>query len=88
MEESTLDTFHACKRPDRADGGVKAGQRTNYLNHAVEMALAHAIGDKVEASYRRGDLFAKRVRLMADWAKFCSQPTVSGGVIPLRKASR
>ena len=88
MEESTLDTFHACKRRDRADGGVKAGQRTNYLNHAVEMALAHAIGDKVEASYRRGDLFAKRVRLMTDWAKFCSQPTVSGGVIPLRKASR
>ena len=65
-----------------------AAERTNYPNHVVEMALAHAIGDKVEASYRRGDLFAKRVRLMADWAKFCSQPTVSGGVIPLRKASR
>jgi integrase len=65
-----------------------ATERTNYPNHVMEMALAHAIGDKVEASYRRGDLFAKRVRLMADWAKFCSQPSVSGGVIPLQKASR
>jgi integrase len=64
-----------------------AAERTNYPNHVVEMALAHVIGDKVEASYRRGDLFAKRVRLMADWAKFCSQ-SVSGGVIPLQKASR
>ena len=29
------------------------------------MALAHAIGDKAEAAYRRGDLFEKRRRLMA-----------------------
>jgi hypothetical protein len=27
MEESTLDNFHTCKRADRADGGVKAGER-------------------------------------------------------------
>ncbi|BDG74070.1 tyrosine-type recombinase/integrase [Roseomonas fluvialis] len=41
--------------------------------HAVaEAALAHTIGDKVEAAYRRGDLFAKRARLMADWADFCA----------------
>jgi integrase len=48
-----------------------AAERTNYLNHVVEMALAHAVGDKVEAAYRRGDLFAKRVRLMNDWARYC-----------------
>ena len=29
-----------------------------------EMALAHSIGDKVEAAYRRGDLFETRVLLM------------------------
>lgn len=34
------------------------------------MALAHAVGDKVEAAYRRGDLFEKRVHLMKDWATF------------------
>jgi integrase len=48
-----------------------AAETTGYPNHVVEMALAHVIGDKVEASYRRGDLFSKRTRLMSDWAKYC-----------------
>jgi hypothetical protein len=48
-----------------------AAERTNYPNHVVEMALAQVIGDKVEAAYRRGDLFTKRVRLMTEWAKYC-----------------
>jgi hypothetical protein len=34
------------------------------------MALAHTIGNKVEAAYRRGDLFEKRRLMMADWAQF------------------
>jgi integrase len=51
-----------------------AAERTNYPNHVVEMALAHAIGDKVEASYRRGDLLAKRRQLMEAWAKYCTSP--------------
>lgn len=46
-------------------------ERTNYPREVAEMALAHAIGDKVEAAYRRGDLLAKRKQLMADWADFC-----------------
>lgn len=45
-------------------------EHTNHPSEAAEMALAHAVGDKVEAAYRRGDLFEKRVRLMSDWAKF------------------
>jgi integrase len=53
-----------------------AAERTNYPNHVVEMALAHVIGDKVEAAYRRGDLFEKRQRLMAEWAKYCTTPTI------------
>jgi integrase len=56
-----------------------AAETTNYQNHIVEMALAHVVGDKVEAAYRRGDLFEKRRRLMNDWARYClqsaSQPT-------------
>jgi hypothetical protein len=38
------------------------------------MALAHAIGDKVEAAYRRGDLFEKRRKLMEHWAQHCNKP--------------
>jgi integrase len=66
-----------------------AAERTSYPNHVVEMALAHAIGDKVEAAYRRGDLYGKRQRLMADWGRFCaSRPAVENAniVVPLRKA--
>ena len=37
------------------------------------MALAHTINSKVEAAYRRGDLFEKRRLLMAEWAKFCAR---------------
>lgn len=60
-----------------------AAELGNHPNHVVEMALAHVIGDKVEAAYRRGDLFSKRVRLMADWARYCSAPT-SSTVVPMR----
>jgi integrase len=63
-----------------------AAERTNYPNHVVEMALAHAVSDKVEQAYRRGDLFEKRRRLMQQWAAFCmSAPTADAQkVVPLR----
>ncbi|GLK50196.1 bacteriophage P4 integrase [Brevundimonas intermedia] len=48
-----------------------AAERTEHANELAEMALAHAVGSKVEAAYRRGDLFARRVGLMNDWAVFC-----------------
>ena len=60
-----------------------AAERTNYPRDAAEMALAHAIGDKVEAAYRRGDLFEKRRRMMADWATFCDRPQGSCTVVPM-----
>ncbi len=54
-----------------------AAEATAYPHEVAEMALAHAVGDKVEAAYRRGDLLEKRARLMADWAEFCDRPAVS-----------
>src|SRR5260370_28318223 len=51
-----------------------AAERTNFPSEVAEMALAHAVGDKVEAAYRRGDLFERRRRIMAEWAKFCGTP--------------
>src|SRR5579864_6738315 len=33
------------------------------------VTLAHAVGDKVEAAYRRGDLFQKRRQLAEAWAR-------------------
>ncbi|MBI5269478.1 MAG: integrase arm-type DNA-binding domain-containing protein [Burkholderiales bacterium] len=65
-----------------------AAERTNYPRDVAEMALAHTIGDKVEAAYRRGDLFDKRVRMMADWAKFLARIEGKAEVIalPARRA--
>lgn len=62
-----------------------ASERTSYPGEMSEMALAHAIGDKVEAAYRRGDLFEKRRRMMNDWAKFCATPITSGQVVPMKR---
>ena len=47
-------------------------ERTAYPRDVAEMALAHTIPDKVEAAYRRGDLFEKRTKMMTDWAKFAA----------------
>jgi integrase len=49
-----------------------ASERTRFENATVEAALAHAMGDKVEAAYARGDMIDKRRQLMDAWAAFCS----------------
>lgn len=62
-------------------------EQTAYGSEVAEMALAHAIKNKVESAYRRGDLLEKRRLLMADWANYCSAPFVGGKVLPLRRTS-
>lgn len=64
-----------------------ASERTNYPRDVAEMALAHSIGDKVEAAYRRGDLFEKRRRMMRDWAAFLGKVETPGVVIPMNKTA-
>ena len=63
-----------------------AAESTAYPAELSEMALAHTIGSKVEAAYRRGDLFEKRRRLMVDWGQFCSTPTTiaAANIVTLR----
>ncbi|MBF0335304.1 MAG: integrase arm-type DNA-binding domain-containing protein [Alphaproteobacteria bacterium] len=64
-----------------------AAERTNFPSHAAEMALAHTVSDKVEAAYRRGDLFEKRRRLMEAWAEFCSRPAPHRSeIVPMQRA--
>lgn len=59
-------------------------ESTSYPRDVAEMALAHAIEDKSEAAYRRGDLIEKRRALMADWAAHCAVVRVSGDVVAIR----
>jgi hypothetical protein len=65
-----------------------AAARTNFPNEVVEMALAHSVSNKVEAAYRRGDLFDKRCKLMEAWANYCAgRPAMTeGNVVPMRAA--
>lgn len=65
-----------------------AAECTAYPSEVVEMALAHAIASKVEKAYRRGDLFDKRRRLMADWATYCATPSAKAGTVhPIRSVA-
>lgn len=65
-----------------------AAECTGYAHEVCEMALAHVIGNKSEAAYRRGDLFDKRRRLMADWATYCASEGAAGAkVSPIRGAA-
>lgn len=61
-------------------------ERTAYPREVCEAALAHTVGDATEAAYRRGDVFAKRARLMAEWEKFCSTRS-KGDVVRLKKGA-
>jgi integrase len=42
-----------------------------FSREICEHALAHSLPNKVEAAYRRSDLFEKRVPLMQAWADYC-----------------
>jgi integrase len=60
-----------------------AAERTNFPREVCEAALAHAVESKVEAAYRRGDLFEKRRQLMAAWARYCARPAIRANVVSL-----
>lgn len=57
-------------------------EETHYHNIVAEQALAHTVGNAVEAAYRRGDLLDKRRALMADWATYCTTKPAAN-VVPI-----
>jgi len=64
-------------------------ERTDTPAEIAEMALAHVVGSKVEAAYRRGDLLDRRRKLMAAWGEFCNEPAdkLGNNVTPLRTSA-
>ena len=60
-----------------------SGEVSSFPRDVAEMALAHVIENKVEAAYRRGDLFAKRRKMMQEWADYVGKQQAR--VIPLNK---
>jgi integrase len=63
-----------------------AAELTSFPREVAEMALAHAIENKVEAAYRRGGLFEKRAKLMAAWASYCGKVS-RANIVPLHKSA-
>jgi integrase len=61
-----------------------AAECTNFPSEVCEAALAHSVANKVEAAYRRGDLFEKRRTLMDAWATYCVTPK-AGKVVAFRR---
>jgi integrase len=64
-----------------------AAERSKHPHEVAEMALAHAIENKSEAAYRRGDLLEKRRAMMADWAAFLAHPEKPAKAVPLKRKS-
>jgi integrase len=56
-----------------------AADLTDFPGELAELALAHAVGDKVEAAYRRGDGLRKRYELMKAWSEFSGTPAARAG---------
>ena len=84
---SDMRMFDLLRRMDRADLTVHgfrstfrdwAAEQTAFPNEVVEMALGHIVAGKVEAAYRRGDLFEKRRKLMEAWASYCASAREGG----------
>lgn len=63
-----------------------AAEETHYPNIVAEQALAHTVGNAVEAAYRRGDLLDKRRALMSDWASYCTM-TPAENIVRIRSAT-
>jgi integrase len=63
-----------------------AAEQTAFPREVAEMALGHAVGNQVEAAYRRGDLREKRRKLMEAWASYCAAPAKGGKVVAMRRA--
>ena len=76
LSDSTLSKL--CRENDI--GCVPHGMRSSFRDWAAEcsdaprevceLALAHVNSDRVEAAYRRTDLFERRRKLMDDWARY------------------
>jgi integrase len=52
-------------------------EQTNFPREVAEAALAHALDDKTEAAYQRGDYLEKRREMMNTWGAFCMSAQAS-----------
>lgn len=90
---SDMSLMAVIKRMDWYDRTTVHGFRAvfkSWANEVVdapdfvsEMALAHSVGDSIQQAYKRSDLFAKRLKLMREWATFLGYAETGAKVVPL-----
>ncbi len=87
-------TFLMLLRRMGRDGLTAHGFRSTFRDWAAErgfpdevceLALAHAVSDKVLAAYKRTDLFERRRQLAAAWAAFCGTAEAADNIIEMRE---
>lgn len=62
-----------------------AGETTSFPGDVCEQVLAHKIESETEGAYRRGDMLAKRTKVMTAWAGFI-EPKVSTNILRLNSS--
>jgi integrase len=76
-----------CENGDYVPHGFRSsfrdwsGEVSTFPRDVAEMALAHTIENKVEAAYRRCDLFEKRRKMMGAWAGYLNLTKAGGKVV-------
>ena len=74
---SLLMMLRRMKRDDFTAHGFRstfsdwASEVNSFSGELGETALAHAIQNKAERAYRRGDALEKRREMMKAWASYC-----------------
>ena len=94
LSDMTLSAVMRRMKVDAVPHGFRStfrdwcGERTNYPRELAEHALAHTLGNKVEAAYSRGKALEKRRPMMNAWAKHCDTVVaLSSSVVPIRGAA-
>ena len=81
---SNMAMLSVLKRMERSDLTVHGfrstfrdwvAETTTFPRELAEKALAHTLRSEVEAAYQRGDMLAKRARMMQTWASYCGAST-------------
>jgi integrase len=78
LSDMTLTALMRRMKVDAVPHGFRStfrdwvSERTIFPRELAEQALAHAIENKVEAAYRRGDVLEKRRIMMSEWGGFLS----------------
>jgi integrase len=67
----------------RSSFSTWAAEETDFPDELREACLTHFTGNRTAAAYQRGDLLARRRRLMDRWGQFCCPTEAEAEVVQL-----